>query len=169
MVTDVLTFSRISRDELRMQPVALNQLVRELVQHYPAMQPPRAQLEVAPLHDVVGHEPSLTQIISNLLSNAVKFVAPGVMPVVRVWTERNAAGVRLCVRDNGIGISPDRQGRLFRMFERLHPDLPYEGTGVGLAIVRKAALRMGGDAGVSSDGANGATFWVQLPAVEGVA
>jgi PAS domain S-box-containing protein len=164
MVLDVLTFSRISRAELPMTRVHLDKLVRDIIQHYPAMQLPRAIIEVAQLHDVSGHEPSLTQVVSNLLSNSVKFVAPGVTPTVRVWTEQNANGVRLWIKDNGIGIKPERQTRLFKMFERVHPDLGYEGTGVGLAIVRKAANRMGGDVGVQSDGLTGTTFWVQLPA-----
>jgi signal transduction histidine kinase len=166
MVMDVLTFSRISRDELDLKPVQLDKLVRETIQQYSSMQPPRATIEVLALQDVQGHEPSLTQVISNLLSNAVKFVPPGVTPSIRIWTEPNGGGVRLFIRDNGIGIKPDRQARLFKMFERVHPDLPYEGTGVGLAIVRKAATRMGGDVGVQSDGSAGATFWVQLPAAK---
>jgi PAS domain S-box-containing protein len=167
MVLDVLAFTRISRADLRMEHVRLDPLVREIIQHYPAMQAPRATIEVGHLHDVYGNEPSLTQVLSNLLANAVKFVAPGVTPFIRVWTEANEKGVRLFVRDNGIGIKPERQARLFRMFERLHPDLPYEGTGVGLAIVRKAATRMGGDVGVISEDGSGTTFWVQLPATKG--
>ena len=141
--------------------------MRGIIEHYPAMQSPRAIIDVASLHAVCGHEPSLTQVISNLLANAVKFVAPGVTPHIRVWTEFKGDVVRLFVRDNGIGVNPEHQARLFRMFERLHPDLPYDGTGVGLAIVRKAAMRMGGDVGVLSDGTSGTTFWVQLPASEG--
>jgi PAS domain S-box-containing protein len=167
MVMDVLTFSRISRADLRMERVHLDRLVREIIHHYPSMQPPQAIIDVAPLDDVWGHEPSLTQIISNLLSNAVKFVAPGVVPAIRIWTNATDASVRLFVRDNGIGIHPDRHNRLFRMFERLHPDLPYEGTGVGLAIVRKAAVRMGGEVGIESNPGAGTTFWVQLPAPKG--
>jgi PAS domain S-box-containing protein len=166
MVLDVLTFSRISRADLKMQPVALDKLVRDLVQHYPGMQAPHASIQIEPLAPVLGHEPSLTQTISNLLSNAVKFVAPGVTPQVRVWTERCEGGVRLWVQDNGIGIKPEHQDRLFRMFERVHPNLPYDGTGVGLAIVRKAVNRMGGTAGMESDGRQGSRFWVQLPAAE---
>jgi PAS domain S-box-containing protein len=163
MVLDVLTFSRISRSELRVEHVQLDKLVRDTIRHYPNMQAPHAQIEVATLHDVIGHEPSLIQIVSNLLSNAVKFVAPGTVPSVRVWTELMGNGVRLYVQDNGIGIRPERQDRLFKMFERIHPELPYEGTGVGLAIVRRAANRMGGEVGMKSDGASGATFWVQMP------
>jgi PAS domain S-box-containing protein len=162
MVLDVLTFSRVSRTEIQLEPVSLDRLVRTLVQHYPDMQSPRAVLTIEPLEDVIGHEPSLTQAISNLLTNAVKFVAPGVVPRVRVWTERRGTHVRLCIRDNGIGIKPAHQRRLFRMFERIHATLPYDGTGVGLAIVRKALHRMGGDAGMESDGVNGSQFWIEL-------
>jgi len=71
----------------------------------------------------------------------------------------------LWIEDNGIGIDPQYHHRLFAMFERIHPDLPYEGTGVGLAIVKKAAERMGGGVGVESDGENGSRFWVELPLV----
>jgi PAS domain S-box-containing protein len=164
MVLDVLTFSRLARTELKMERVSLDKLVRELVQHYPGMQPPRAEVRIDPLSDVVGHEPSITQAVSNLLSNAVKFVAPGVTPNVHVWTERKEGAVRLWVADNGIGIDPVHHSRLYNMFERVHPNLRYDGTGVGLAIVRKAVSRMGGETGLESDGKNGSRFWIQLPA-----
>lgn len=166
MVADVLTFSRVSRAELRMENVSLDKLVRDVVQHYPALQAPRAKVEIAPLHDVWAHEPSVVQVVSNLLSNAVKFVAPDNLPRVRVWSESHPGVVTLWIQDNGIGIAPEYQSRLFRMFERLHPDLPYEGTGVGLAIVRKAVTRMGGDVGVQSAEGQGAAFWVRLAAAK---
>ncbi len=164
MILDVLSFSRIARGNHTMERVALDKLVREIVQHYPEMQPPSAELNIAPLADVVGHEPSLTQVISNLLGNAVKFVAPGVKPQVKVWTENGGPDVRLFVEDNGIGIPQKYMHLLFNMFERMHPDLPYEGTGVGLAIVRKAVERMGGQFGVESKPGAGSKFWIKLPA-----
>ncbi len=165
MILDVLSFSRIARGDHTMERVALDKLVREIVRHYPEMQSPRAVLAIESLADVTGHEPSLTQVISNLLSNAVKFVPAGVTPEVKVWTEQRGGQVRLHVRDNGIGIPPQYQHRLFNMFERVHPDLPYEGTGVGLAIVRKAVERMNGTLGVQSAPGTGSTFWIELPAI----
>ncbi|MGZ5568346.1 MAG: PAS domain S-box protein, partial [Limisphaerales bacterium] len=165
MILDVLSFSRIARGDHTMERVALDKLVRDIVQHYPEMQAPRAELAIDYLSDVTGHEPSLTQVISNLLSNAVKFVPAGVKPEVKVWTEPRGGHVRLHVRDNGIGIPPQYQHRLFNMFERVHPDLPYEGTGVGLAIVRKAVERMNGTLGVQSAPGTGSTFWIELPAI----
>ena len=163
MVRDVLTFSRIARSELCLERVSVDKLVRELVEHYPAMQPPKAEIHIDPLAEVLGHETSLTQALSNLLTNAVKFVPPGTIPRIRIWTEMRNSDVRIWIEDNGIGIDPRLHHRLFRMFDRVHPDLPYEGTGVGLAVVRKAAERMNGHAGVESDGTNGSRFWIQLP------
>jgi PAS domain S-box-containing protein len=164
MILDVLTFSRIARAELRLEVISLNRLLAEFTEQYKTVPPPRAELQVGQLLDVMGHKPSLIQIISNLLNNAAKFVPAGVAPKVRIWTERRDSEVRLWVEDNGIGIPPEYQHRLFGMFERVHPHLSYEGSGVGLAIVRKATERMGGKAGVESDGVNGSRFWIQLPA-----
>jgi signal transduction histidine kinase len=166
MILDVLSVSRIARGDHTMENVSLDKLVREIVQHYPEMQPPRSQLTIERLSDVIGHEPSLTQVISNLLSNAVKFVPSGVKPEVKVWTERRGRNVRLHVQDNGIGIPEQYQHRLFNMFERVHPELPYEGTGVGLAIVRKAVERMNGTLGVLSEPGVGSKFWIELPLAE---
>ena len=104
--------------------------------------------------------------MSNLLTNAIKFVPAGTAPQVRIWTEKHAGEVRICVQDNGLGIDPQYQHRLFRMFERIHPDSHYHGTGVGLAVVRKAAERMNGTVGVESDGKTGSKFWIQLRGVE---
>jgi PAS domain S-box-containing protein len=163
MILDILTFSRVARAELRMENVSLDHLVRELLQYYPAIQAAGAEIHIEPLLDVFGHEPSLTQAVSNLVGNAVKFVHPGVKPKIRIWTEPKDNHVRLWVEDNGIGIDPKYQHRLFSMFERVHPHLKHEGTGVGLAVVRKAAERMGGKAGVESNGTSGSRFWIEVP------
>jgi signal transduction histidine kinase len=102
-------------------------------------------------------------VISNLLSNAVKFVPPQARPKVRIGYDANATQARLWFQDNGIGIKPEHQKRLFGMFERVHPEKAYEGTGIGLAIVRKAVERMNGAVGVESDGVTGSKFWFELP------
>lgn len=168
LIQDILTYSRLSRREIKLQPISLDRLTRDLVSQYLEMKP-TSGLEIKvgdALMPVVGHEPSLSQAISNLLNNAIKFIAPGKQPRVHVWTERRNGDVRLWVEDNGIGVKPEYQHRLFNVFERVHPEKNYEGTGIGLAIVRKAAERMGGKAGVESNGVDGSKFWIQLPAAE---
>ena len=166
MIRDILTYGRVARDELVLEPVDLNRVVGEIISNYPALQPPAAKISVEKLDTVIGHEPSLVQMVSNLLINATKFVEEGVTPVVRVHTAKEGGMVCLSVEDNGIGIAPEFQHRLFTMFERIHPELPYEGTGIGLAIVRKAADRMGGRVGLESDGQSGSRFWVELKAAD---
>jgi PAS domain S-box-containing protein len=164
LVRDILTYSRLARAEPSVQPVSLDALVPDIISHYPEMQPPRATITLqSQLGQVLAHEPSLTQAISNLLSNAVKFVPPGVTPSVEVSSERPNGNLRLWIRDNGIGIKPEHQGRLFGLFQRIHPDEKYEGTGIGLAVVRKSVERMGGKVGLESSG-QGSSFWIELPA-----
>lgn len=164
LIHDVLTYSRLARCEIQLQPVMLQKLLPDIIQQYPEMQAPRAEISFRePLASVIAHEASLTQAISNLLSNGVKFVAPGTTPKLQVWTEIRNGMTRLWIEDNGIGIKPQHQRRLFGMFERVHPDKTYDGTGIGLAIVRKAVERMGGRVGVESDGITGSSFWIDLP------
>ena len=167
LIKDVLTYSRAGRGEIELRPVFLPRLLREIVQQLPEAQTTRAEIifkgELLP---VQAHEPSLSQAISNLLANAIKFIAPGVPPKIEIWTEARARHVRLWIKDNGIGIKPEHQCRLFGMFVRLNQDSLYDGTGVGLAIVRKVVDRMGGKTGVVSDGIHGSSFWLELPAAE---
>lgn len=165
LIHDVLTYTRVARSQIRLTPVSLNKLIKEVIEQYPQMQPPSAEITVhEPLAEVLAHEPSLTQAVSNLLSNSVKFVPAGVKPRVDVRTEQHNGTVKLWVEDQGIGINPKYQNRLFGMFEKVHHIPEYEGTGIGLAIVRKAAEKMGGSVGVQSDGISGSKFWIELPA-----
>lgn len=110
----------------------------------------------------MGDPVILTQALTNLLSNAVKFVPPGLPPRVHVRAETVECRVRLWVQDNGVGIAPGHRDRLFRLFERIDPSFP--GTGVGLAIVKKAAEKIGGAVGFESEPGRGSRFWMELPA-----
>ena len=167
LIQDVLAYSRAGRTELKLQSVDPEKLIAEVIQHYPALQAPRAEISIErPLLRVIGHDASLTQCLSNLLTNAVKFVAPDVLPKIRIWSERRNDMVRLWIEDNGIGIAPHHQERIFGMFQRIHPDSRYEGTGIGLAIVNKAIQRMGGELGVESEEGKGSRFWLQLRAAD---
>jgi signal transduction histidine kinase len=168
LIQDVLTYSRVARVAMPIVPVDLDKLVHDIVQQYPAFQPPTADVQVVDqLPKVLGNEASLTQCISNLIGNAVKFVKPGETPHVRVYPGQLNGAVQICFEDNGIGIAPENHQRIFNIFERIHHDREYEGTGIGLSIVKKTVERMGGDVGVESAPGRGSKFWIKLqPAKE---
>ena len=166
LTLDVLAYSKVSRATVQPQRVSLDRLVTDCVAQYVDL-PKNAEVVVErPLEDVMGHEALLMQVVSNLIGNAVKFVAPGTAPRVVIRTEKREDHVNLAIEDNGIGIAPAHQDRIWGMFERAHIKGGYEGTGIGLAIVRKAIERMGGEIAVASDGRSGSKFFVRLPAPE---
>ncbi|MEW6492757.1 MAG: ATP-binding protein [Cyanobacteriota bacterium] len=164
LIQDLLSYSRLSRVDLSLQPINLTSVVREaLTQLERLIQERQAQVTVEePLLEVTGHYITLVQVVANLVSNAIKFVAPGVQPQVRIYTQKHHGWVRLWVEDNGIGIEPQSQERIFQVFERLHGIEIYPGTGMGLAIVRKGIERMGGQVGVESEVGRGSRFWIEL-------
>jgi signal transduction histidine kinase len=169
LITDVLSYSTITRQNLELHPVDLEKLLKEAIHDQPEFQPPRAEIEIrTPLPRVIAHESLLMQCVTNLLSNAVKFVLPGVVPRVTVRSELVGQNVKLSFEDNGIGISPPDKERIFALFARVNAAADFEGTGIGLTIVRKAAERMGGKVGVESEPGQGSRFWIQLKKSEDV-
>jgi signal transduction histidine kinase len=163
LICDVLDYSLVVRGELPLHPVNVVNLVRGIVETYPALQAVQTKIIVPPdLPTVLGNEAALTQCFSNLLDNAVKFAEPGREPQIQVGGERNNGRASLWVEDNGVGIPPALHERIFGMFHRGTALL--EGTGIGLAIVRKAVERMGGRVGVISEPGKGSRFWLELQA-----
>lgn len=161
LITDALHYSATVRKEMALTAVDPASLLHGMIESYPDFQPPRAQIEIdGSLPMVLANEAGLIQCFSNLLHNAVKFVEPGKQAHVRVRAEESNGSVRLWFEDNGIGISAEMQPRIFKMFQRANRD--YEGTGIGLALVRKTAQRMSGSVGVESDPGRGSRFWLEL-------
>jgi PAS domain S-box-containing protein len=165
LIRDVLTYSRVIRSNVDFHAMQIEPLIQEIVSHHEQLQSPRAEVSIErPLAPVLGNEVFLTQSLSNLLVNAAKFVLPGVTPRILVRTEPIGPKVRIWIEDNGIGIASEYHARIFAMFERLDTEKTYEGTGIGLAIVRKAVERMSGSVGVKSEPGKGSRFWIELPA-----
>ena len=165
LLLDLLAYGRAGRAELELAPVEVRKAWETaLFQCEMQIEQTHAEIEVVkPLPRVLGHEATLGQCLANLLNNALKFVAPGVRPQVRFWSENHGDHlVRLWVEDNGIGIPAAQQQRVFRVFERLHGSR-YVGTGIGLSIVRKGVERMGGSVGLESEPGKGTRFWIELP------
>jgi PAS domain S-box-containing protein len=163
LIQDVLAYSRVAKGEIQLRKVNVEGVIRDVIQNYPALQPDRATIKtVSPIPEVMGHEAYLTQIVSNLLTNAVKFVEPGKRPEVEIRGNAEGDLVRITFTDNGIGIAPEHHNQIFQIFGRVYSDKKFEGTGIGLAIAKKAAERMGGSVGVDSQLGRGSHFFVLL-------
>ncbi|MEO6034332.1 MAG: PAS domain S-box protein [Verrucomicrobiota bacterium] len=163
LIQDVLTYSRVSRTDLPLQSVDVGMLLREIIETYPSFQEPSAHVELSGEFSSVMAIPAvLTQCISNLLGNAVKFVPPGEQPNIKVWAEEreNGKNLRLFIKDNGLGIEKDAHEAIFGIFQRVSKG--YEGTGIGLSIVKKGVERMNGNVGLDSELGKGSTFWLEL-------
>jgi signal transduction histidine kinase/Skp family chaperone for outer membrane proteins len=163
LITDALSYSGTVRQELPLEPVDVGALLRGIIESYPNLQAPLASVTLAgEFPRVLGNEAALTQCCANLLGNAVKFIEPGRTPHVRVSAERRGDWVRLWFEDDGIGIPEGMLTRVFGMFQRLSKN--YEGTGIGLALVKKVVERLGGSVGVESELGRGSRFWLELKA-----
>jgi PAS domain S-box-containing protein len=164
LIQDVLSYTKVLHANLPLERVDLDRLVRDMVESFPNGQPLKPEFHIqGTLPLVLGNEALLAQCVSNLLSNGAKFVPPGITPRLEIWAETmKDASISVSFKDNGIGIAPENHERIFRLFERIQPATEYEGTGIGLSIVRKAAERMGAQIGFDSELGKGSRFWVHL-------
>ena len=163
---NLLEYSALGREEIVLQAVDVAEVMRELlIEHRGLIQETAAEISVAPEMPLVrGSRVILNQVLANLLTNALKYTHPGQAPRVRVTAERGEKTVILHVADEGIGIEAKHHERIFRVFERLHGYSRYPGTGVGLAIARRAVERMSGRIWVESEPGKGSRFCIELPA-----
>ncbi|WP_026840198.1 sensor histidine kinase [Citrifermentans bremense] len=164
LIQDLLAYSRVGRQELVLQRVSLSEVLADAARQLELTSWGKSyRLEVRDhLPDVVGHHTVLVQVVLNIMGNAIKFVPKGVVPELEVWAEDMDGECRLNIADNGIGIAPEHQERIFKIFERLHGIESYAGTGIGLAIARKAVTKLGGRIGVESREGEGSRFWIEL-------
>jgi PAS domain S-box-containing protein len=168
LIADILSYSRLAKDEVSVRPEPLEAVLDQVLADLePMLIRTEATVRVErPLFEVQANRVVLRQVLNNLITNAVKFVGPGDRPAVSVRAERRAGRVRLCIEDNGLGIASEHQQRIFDPFQRLHGVEAYPGTGIGLAIVRRAVTRMGGACGIESELGQGSRFWIELRSVE---
>ncbi|MEO6228255.1 MAG: ATP-binding protein [Thermomonas sp.] len=170
LIDDLLVYSRLGRSALRMQPVDLQSLVEELramldSNHAQDQPGHRIEWRIQPLPIVVGDENMLRQVWLNLLSNAVKYSAGSKPAEIAVeWKRRDDGQFEFQVADNGVGFDMAYAGKLFGVFQRLHSINEFEGTGIGLASVRRVLTRHGGQIHADATPGQGARFTFTLPA-----
>jgi light-regulated signal transduction histidine kinase (bacteriophytochrome) len=171
LIENLLDHSQLSRVEFRLTTVDLGSALQEALKLLEGeIKGTNAKISVQGKMPAVVAQPSaLVQSIQNLLSNAIKFTENGQVPQIQVFTERIGERTRLYVEDRGIGIEERHFDRIFEVFERLHGQESFSGTGIGLAIVKKAMQRMGGRYGVDSKVGVGSRFWIELASADQIA
>ncbi|MDB6066651.1 MAG: multi-sensor signal transduction histidine kinase [Pedosphaera sp.] len=164
LIRDLLDFGRLGHQQVALKAVDLTARVYSLLAGLDRNSNVRkVEIQVEqPLPKVWGNSQIIDQVLENLLSNSLKFVEPGTIPHIRLWAETHDQTVRLYLQDNGIGIAPEHRERIFGVFERLHSDAAYPGTGIGLAIVKKGMERLHGRVGVESKPGEGSRFWLEF-------
>ena len=168
LIEDLLAFSRIGRTELTKSRIDNNVLVEQVIGEMQTdLRDRRIEWEISALPAVKGDVGLLRQVWANLIANAVKYTRPREHTCIRVAGMTQDKEVIFSVADNGVGFDPALADRLFGVFQRLHSDKQFEGTGVGLANARRIVQRHGGR--IWADGApdQGATFYFTLPAMQG--
>ena len=166
LIVDLLAYTRLTRDDFRMQTVDVETVWQTVLQTF-ANEIKIHNAEVSsnlPLKYVQGDSIGIERILVNLLGNALKFTRPDRVPRIRLFSENKHPYVRIALEDNGIGVDPRYHDRIFRQFERLAPTGAPGGTGMGLAIVKRSVEVMGGRTGVKSTPGQGSCFWFEMPA-----
>ena len=164
LVQDLLNYSRLTRMEMEPAPVNVAAAIRDACTQIDEGVRQYVIVSADPALRVCAHPPTLTQVLINLISNGLKFYPRGATPRVEVSAKREGDRVVISVRDEGIGIAPQHQQRIFKVFERLHTTTEYPGTGIGLAIVHRGISKMGGTVRLESARGKGSTFYIDLAA-----
>jgi PAS domain S-box-containing protein len=164
LINDLLQLSRIGSQAMKFEPTDLNYVVDCAVDNLAvSVRESGAVVTRDALPTIPAHAEQLTQLFQNLIGNAIKFQRPGVPPAVHVAVRPDGTDWILSVRDNGIGIEAQYHDKIFAIFQRLHAQSEYAGTGIGLAICAKIVERHGGRISVESEIGSGSVFSVRIP------
>jgi PAS domain S-box-containing protein len=164
MIDHLLEFSRLGREPLKMRPVDLNRLAQEIQSGYEdALEERGVTWKISNLPKVQADSAMLRIALTNLVDNALKFTRGRRSAVIEVGSYSDGEATTLYVKDNGVGFEMEYAGKLFQVFQRLHHQYEFEGTGIGLAAVRRIAERHGGKTWAEGRPEEGATFYISIP------
>jgi light-regulated signal transduction histidine kinase (bacteriophytochrome) len=164
LIDDLLTFSRLSRSDMQLHTIDMRSFVCSIFSEITTPEDrARIDFRVGALETAAGDQNLLHQVWLNLLSNAVKFSSRQVMARIEVGSQVNQAETVYFIHDNGVGFDMKYAEKLFGVFQRLHSEREFPGTGVGLAIVQRIIHRHGGRVWADSQPGQGATFYFALP------
>lgn len=165
LIDDILMFSRLNRTHISYSTLNLNAMFQDAYQTNLAGEDPERNVEftMEELPEVAGDRVTMMQVINNLVSNAVKYTRPREKATIHVGKLVNRYETTIFIRDNGVGFDDRYIDKIFEVFQRLHGEREFEGTGVGLAIVQRIIQRHGGKVWAESQVDHGATFFIRLP------
>jgi PAS domain S-box-containing protein len=165
LINDLLNYSRLGRKSINIHPVSLKHIIDTIHNDFKQrLENIGADFIVATdLPNVQGDESLMLQILSNLVDNAIKYRSNEVALVIKIACEKNHKGYNISVSDNGIGIAEEYFDKIFNIFQRLHSEEQYPGTGIGLATVKKAISQLNGTIEVKSIVGKGSTFSLFVP------
>lgn len=164
LIHDLLSYGRLTHQEFRIGPLDLEPVVRSIITEFqPDIKSSKGIVALGKLNFRLQANPIiLKQIISNLLSNSLKFCKPNTPPRIQIFAQKKDGKIVIHFNDNGIGIAPSHQARIFAPFERLHTEI-VPGTGIGLAIAARGVEILSGRIGVKSKAGEGSSFWIEIP------
>ena len=165
LIEDILKYSQLTLTSMTVEDVSIDEVVQESIDLLESeIKGRHAEVTVqSPLPVIKGSRTLILQIFSNLIGNALKFTPKGTRPRVSIWAEYEVGYCNIHIKDNGIGIPEQHLNRIFEVFERVPTKVPAPGSGIGLAIVKKAAERHGGTVTVQSQEGQGSDFILKLP------
>ena len=164
LIDDLLTFSRMARQDITKVNVDTNQLVKEAVNEIGIKANKDIDWVIHPLPVTTGDPNAMRQVWINLISNAIKYSGKETRPRIEIGSFFKDGETVYFVKDNGVGFDQQYAGKLFKVFQRLHSGYEFEGTGVGLAIVEKIISKHGGKVWAEAEKDKGANFYFSLPA-----
>lgn len=163
LIQDLLTYSRVQISKKDWATVDLNEVVKEVISDLEVrLEQSGGRVVVESLPTIRANPLQMRQVFQNLISNALKFSKPDLKPVVKVSVQQTGDTQEIVVADNGIGFEQQYASRIFEVFQRLHTRGNYDGTGIGLAIVKKILEQHGGEIRAESEPGQGATFFLKL-------
>jgi signal transduction histidine kinase len=160
LIDDLLAFSRLGRQNISKTTVNMNHLISEIIR---GIDVEKIEWVISDLPNIEGDINTLRQVWVNLISNAVKYSRDNVHPVIEIGSYGQDDAIVFFIKDNGVGFDQQYAGKLFKVFQRLHSEEEFEGTGVGLAIVEKIIAKHGGEIRAEAEVNKGATFFIKLP------
>ncbi len=163
LIDDLLTFSRLGRKEIRKSTIDMTRLVKNVLLELDKSMGYKAEIKLDALHPVEADEALIKQVFINLFSNAIKYSSKADHPLLTISSQQKQGELIYSVSDNGVGFDMQYAHKLFGVFQRLHSDEEFEGTGVGLAIVQRIISRHAGKVWAKGEINKGAAFYFSLP------